>query len=280
MRQAMRREVPSTVGLLPGPREFAAMRDAYTTFLFDDHAQYLRRTQGLLRSLDTQGIHVRVVLFDPAEFADYCAATGRDPDTPASRARYTAEVAAGGVTVPYHGQPLGHLVAELRTATDHHTTWTHATDVLVRAGHDPEPFLEHATTALTALLTAAGPGTHHLVCSVPLTEPPLTAALHAHHADDGTVHLPEADALVLCTVLAAALAHAGPGGLVLRTTGTPDRHVPDRVRGWTVTGDGLRPLTEGEVFDAYCTDPRTGDPIPPEPGVEYTAGIPLPPLTG
>ncbi|WP_252395476.1 hypothetical protein [Streptantibioticus parmotrematis] len=273
-RRALRREIPSTLGLLADPDRFAAMR-AYTTFAFDDHGDYLRQTQHVLRSLAAGGTHVAVALFEPREYADYCAATEQDPDAPASRTRYVAEVAAGRATVAYRGQPVERLAAELATAADRHATWERATEALAAHG-DPGPAFDRASLALTHLLESVGAGTHHMVCSVPLDGVPLVAVLHADCDDDGTVHLAEADAMVLCTLLAAGLTTGSPGGLVLRTgRGTPD--APDRVRGWTLRDGWLRPLTEAQVFNAYCTDAETGEPVPPEPGVSYHAGTFIPP---
>ncbi|WP_269856392.1 hypothetical protein [Streptomyces sp. RPT161] len=294
-RRTLRREVPSTVALLADREDFTAMR-SYSTFAFHDHAQYLRQMQGLLRSLAARGIHISVALFDPAEFAAYCADTGQDPDTAATRSRYIAEVAAGGATVPYQGQPVDHLVSQLIGAADRRATWEHATELLARAsgcdacaggGHNAA--FDRASEALSRLLRAAGTGRHHLVCSVPVVRidagpdamvaeesPPLAGVLRARCADDGTVQLGETDALVFCTVLAVGLATGSPGGVVLRTgRGTPGE--PDRVRGWSLRDGWLHPLTEAEVFNAYCTDAETGEPVPPEPGVTYCAGTPLPP---
>ncbi len=50
---------------------------------------------------------------------------------------------------------------------------------------------------------------------------------------------------------------------------------PEEVRGWRLRAGRAQPLTAAEVFDAYCTDPVTGEPVAPEPGVEYRAGTPL-----
>lgn len=52
--RALRREVPCVVGLLADERDFTAMR-RYRSFAFDDHPKYLRRIDGLLRSLATEG---------------------------------------------------------------------------------------------------------------------------------------------------------------------------------------------------------------------------------
>ncbi|MEU1630410.1 hypothetical protein ABZ746_34985 [Streptomyces sp. NPDC020096] len=292
-RRTLRREVPSTVALLADHEDFSAMR-SYSTFAFHDHAQYLRQMQGLLRSLAAQGIHISVVLFDPDEYAAYCAETGQDPDAAATRSRYTAEVAAGGPTVPYQGQPVDHLVSQLIGAADRRATWEYATEILARStgcgdncasGGGSNAAFDRASAALTRLIEAAGSGRHHLVCSVPvvpvsgpdaLESPPLVGLLHARCAEDGTVQLAEADALIFCTVLAAGIATGSPGGVVLRT-GRGTRAEPDRVRGWSLRDGWLHPLTEAEVFNAYCTDAETGEPVPPEPGVSYCAGTLLPP---
>jgi hypothetical protein len=273
-RRALRREVPSTVAILTDQRDFSS-------FTFDDHTHYLRQMQGLLRSLSAQGIHISVGLFDPDEYADYCTDTAQNPDTPATRTRYTAEVAAGGPTVPYAGQPLEHLITQLEYEADRQATWEYASDVLARSGACSDcgqdiarSSFDRASHALMRLIEAAGPGGHHLVCSVPVDDAPLLAALHARVDDQGNVHLAEAEALVCCTVLAAGLATDSRGGVVLRTT-SPDGS--DEVRGWTLHAGWLQPLTEAEVFNAYCTDAETGDPVPPEPGVIYRPGTPLPP---
>ncbi len=273
-RRALRREAPSTVALLADREAFHAMR-SYATFAFDDHTRYLRHAHGLLRALRAQDTYVSVVRFDPAQYAAYCADSGQEPDSAEVRTRYVAEVAATGATVPFRGQSVDHLIAQLDLATDRDTTWRCASEALARAG-DPEAAFDRACLALTRLLEAAGPGTHHLVCSVPLDDTPLVAVLHAERDDTGPVRLAEADALVLCTLLAAGIATGGPGGLVLRT-GTGTAQDPDRVRGWALRDRWLQPLTEAEVFNAYCTDAETGEPVPPEPGVHYRPGTVIPP---
>ena len=237
-RRALRREVAGTLALLTGGDDFHAMR-AYATFAFDDHPDYLHHTHGLLRSLTANGAPVDVVRFDPARYAAWCDETGREPDDPATRARYVADVASTGAAVPFDGQPLADLVDGLHLATTRHATWTRAADVLAATGRT-EACFDRACTALTRLFDAAGPGHHHLVCSVPLDNAPLVAVLHAHRDPDGTVDLVEADALTLCTLLAAGMATGTPGGLVLRSgDGTPA--APDRVHGWSLRDRWLHP---------------------------------------
>ncbi|MBH5333762.1 hypothetical protein IHE55_02660 [Streptomyces pactum] len=284
-RRALRREAPSTVALLADEADFAAMR-RYTSFGFDDHRSYLRQAEGLLQDLAARELHTTVALFDPAEYAEYCADAGLDPDSPGSRTRYVAEVAAAGGTVPYTGQPVRDLLPELLRAVTRRATADTATGLLLRAGDCPdcgedlgEAALRRAGLLLTRLLEAAGPGDHHLVCSVATRRGSLTAALSATvpAGADGSAGPPlagEEEALVFGTVLAAGIATGGPAGLVMRTS--PDGR-PDALRGWALDDDGwLRPLSEAEVFAAYCTDVFTGEPVPPEHGVEYRGGFPLP----
>jgi hypothetical protein len=269
-RQALRRETPSTVALLTDHADFHAMRGR-TGFAFPDHDRYLRAVAGLLRALAARGTHVSVVRFHPDQYATYCADTGQDPDRPPTRARYVAEVAATGAAVPYAGQGVDHLITQLDLAAERLASAERAGRVLARSTVADTAYAR-AAQALGRLLTAAGPGDHHLVCSVPLDGHPDVAVLHARRDPDGTLHLPDAEAHQVCLLLAAGLATTTPGGVVLRTDGQPER-----VRGWALRDGWLHPLTATQVFAAYCTDPDTGDPVPPEPGVAYLAGTPLPP---
>ncbi|WP_435971198.1 hypothetical protein [Streptomyces sp. Qhu_M48] len=278
LRRALRREVPSTVGLLADEHDFTAMR-RYRTFAFDDHTTYLRQVEALLKNLATQGGHTTVALFDPEEYAAYCAETALDPDHPTSRSRFTAHLAVTGARVTYTGQPLSTLLPELVDTAVRYATWEYATTVLATAGDCAtcgkdigRAAHERAARLLARLLEAAGPGTHHLVCSVRAAGDQLLAVLHVHGTTPPTAE--DAAAAELTAVLAAGIALAAPGGLVLRTT-TPGAR--DRLHGWRLTDGTLAPLTEAEVFAAYCTDATTGEPLSPEPGVDHRAGFPLAP---
>ncbi|MGW5352860.1 hypothetical protein ACWERV_20410 [Streptomyces sp. NPDC004031] len=280
-RRALRREAPTVVGLLLDEHDFTTMT-GYRTFPFTDYGTYLRQVDALLRSLHAQGTSVTVTLFDPERFADHCADTRRPPDTPEARVRYTAEVGTTGPAVPYTRQPLRRLRARLARTADLRATRDSAADLLAAAGQCPDcgELFAHCAFDLAAhtvlrLLAAAGPGQHHLVASLPPDAgPPLVAAAQVSTAPDGAIELDDTETTTLCTVMAAARRTTRPGGLVLRTT---DSRGTDTVRGWSLHRDGPHPLTEAEVFDAYCTDPETGDLLPPEPGVRYRAGLDLPP---
>lgn len=280
-RRALRREAPTVVGLLLTDEDFTAMT-RYASFPFHDYGRYLHHLDGLLRTLHSQGSHVAVTLFDPNGYEDYCATTRQPPDTVATRTRYIAEVTTTRAAVPYTRQPLPVLRTELAHAADRRDTWERATDALMDAGTCPDCgqdlahcAFDRASHTLLRIVEAMGPGSHHVVCSLPTHDgPPLLAAVHLDTDPDGEIRLAETDALVLCTVMAASSVTTRPGGLVVRTT---DELGTDTVRGWSLRAGEPYPLSEAEVFDAYCTDPATGEPVPPEPGVVYRAGLRLPP---
>ncbi|MEV6006900.1 hypothetical protein AB0M29_08825 [Streptomyces sp. NPDC051976] len=279
-RRALRRETATIVGLLLDEADFTAMT-GYRTFRFSDYGTYLHAVEAFLRSLHARGNHTVVTVFDPVAYADHCATTRKPPDSAATRTHHTAQATATGASVQYTGQPLALLRTQLAHEADRRATWESASDALTHAGTCPDCgqdlahcAFDRASDLLLRLIQAVGPGTHHIVCSLPAPDGPLLAALHVDAGPEGSVQLAETDALVLCTVMAAASVTARAGGLVLRTTGDDG---PDTVRGWSLRDGQLHPLTEAEVFDAYCTDAATGEPVPPEPGVVYRPGLPLPP---
>ncbi|MCL8012442.1 hypothetical protein [Streptomyces sp. AS02] len=272
MRRVLRREIAGTIGLLTDEHDFRAMR-RYRSFTFDDHKIYLEQVEALLRTRASQGSHTAIALFDPQEYAEFCAATGLDPDTPSSRTRFTAELATTGPTVFYEGQPLTDLVPALVDEAVRQATWEYAATLLARLGACAtcgedigRAAYTRASSLLVRILDTAQPGSRHLVCSVTATPESLVSVLHADDDTQGATHLDEAEALEFTTVLALGLATRSPGGLVMRTSAPG---TSDRIYGWRLRGDGLEPLTAGEVFDAYCTDVESGDLIAPESGVDY-----------
>lgn len=272
MRRVLRREIAGTIGLLTDEHDFRAMR-RYRTFTFDDHAVYLRQVEDLLKTRATQGTHTTVALFDPREYAEYCTGRGLDPDIPANRTRFTAELATTGPTIPYEGQPLADLLPALVDEAVRQATWEYAATLLARLGACAtcgedigRAAFTRASDLVARILDTAPPGNRHLVCSVTGTPETLVAVLHADEEAEGATRLDEAEALEFTTVLALGLATRSPGGLVMRTTA---HDTSDRIYGWRLRGDGLEPLTAGEVFDAYCTDVESGDLISPESNVDY-----------
>jgi hypothetical protein len=272
MRRVLRREIAGTIGLLTDEHDFRAMR-RYRSFTFDDHTTYLKQVEELLRTRAAQGSHTTVALFDPQEYAEFCEETGLNPDIPSSRTRFTAELANTGPTLPYDGRPLADLVPALVDEAVRQATWEYATTLLARlgacgsCGEDiGRAAFARASHLVVRVLDTALPGEHHLVCSITSTPETLVAVLHSDENTDGAVQLDETEALEFTTVLALGIATQCPGGLVMRTSAPG---TTDRIYGWRLRGDGLEPLTAGEVFDAYCTDIDSGDLISPESDVDY-----------
>ncbi|MFB9735715.1 hypothetical protein [Streptomyces sp. NPDC057386] len=269
----LRREMAGTIGLLTDEHDFRAMR-RYRTFTFDDHAAYLREMEDFLRRRAAQGGHTTVALFDPQEYADFCAAKNLDPDRPASRTRFTSELAHTGATLPYEGQPLDELVPALVDEAVRQATWEYAATLLSHLGTCAtcgddigRAAFARASRLLDRILDTAPPGNRHLVISVSGTPETLIAVLQADDDPDGGVRLDDAETLEFTTVLALGLGTHSPGGLVMRISRPGTR---DRVYGWRLRGDEVQPLTAGEVFDAYCNDIETGELISPESDVDYT----------
>ncbi|MFF3403775.1 hypothetical protein ACFYW6_35435 [Streptomyces sp. NPDC002659] len=276
LRRTLHREVPSTVGLIADEYDFSAMRQ-YRTFTFDDHPTYLRQIEALLKTLASRQLHTTVALFDPEDFAEYCTEASLDPDAAVSRSRYTAAIAARGATLAYTGQPVTSLLPQLINKAVRQATWEYATMLLADLGDCADcgqdigrAAFDRASRILMSLLEAAGPGSHHMVCSIPAPDEQLVAVLHAEGAADAQAQLDASEGAEFVTVLATGIALETPGGVVLRTSADG---TPDRLHGWRLQERSLVPLTAGEVFSAYCTDANTGEPLSPEPGVEYCAGF-------
>jgi hypothetical protein len=217
-----------------------------------------------------------VALFDPEEYAGYCSDSGLDPDASTSRARFTAELAATGTTVAYEGQPLSALLPDLVAAALRQATWEYATTLLAgigicaTCGEDIGwSCYQRACALVGRVLDRAGPGTHHLVCSAATRADTLLSALDVTCGSPGRGEVDERRIREFAAVLATALATRSAGGLVVRTVEGDAGETRTRVYGWRLDGWNLRALTAAEVFDAYCTDVESGDPVPPEPGVDY-----------
>lgn len=76
-----------------------------------------------------------------------------------------------------------------------------------------------------------------------------------------------------------ALTADTPAALIVRTftdrvheTRADGTIVPVKLlRGWRVWHRRLVPLDEAQMFDAHCMDAASGEPMPPEAGVEYVS---------
>ncbi|MZD08843.1 hypothetical protein GTW43_27760 [Streptomyces sp. SID5785] len=271
MRTALRREIAGTIGLLADEQDFAAMRK-YRSFTFDDHTVYLRQVEQLLAALAAKGGHTSVALFDPEEYAEFCAESGIEPDAPTSRTRFTAELAATGPAVAYEGQPFDDLVPALVDESVRQATWQYTSTTLTHIGPCAgcgadigRAAFARASHLVARAVEAVGRGAHHWVGSVPSNQGTLHAVLHIDATAPGSADLDEVEAMELTTLLALALAHRNAFALVARTTAGRQQ----RVFGWRLKDERLEPIPAARVFDAYCIDTESGDLTAPEPGVDY-----------
>ncbi len=282
LRRALRREVPSTVGLLADAHDFAAMR-RYRSFTFDDHTTYLSRDRA-----------------PPADPRHQRRPHHRRPLRPARTTPPTAPRRASTPTLP--AQPVHRRDRRHRRprhlhrpalSTSSSPRWStpppatppcaYATALLAGAGPCAEcgqdigrAAYDQATRAVLRLLDRAGPGRHHLVCSLPAGEDHLLAALHTTRGAAPPTSLDSADATEFLTVLAAGLARRSPGGLVLRTT-APGSPTASTAGASTAAASSPSPKRRSSTPTAPTPTRET---LPPEPGVTYWPGFDLAPDDG
>ncbi|MEV7581563.1 hypothetical protein [Streptomyces erythrochromogenes] len=131
---------------------------------------------------------------------------------------------------------------------------------------DRTPYeIERSAALVMGFVNAVGDGCHHLAVAASANGATLSASVPFHNHGE-TSDLDPDDALMAMEIL--TLAAVVGGGAVIRT------HLPNQtseVRGWKLVEFYAKPLSASETFSAYCTDPETGELIPPEWGVEYMA---------
>ncbi|MER7112535.1 hypothetical protein [Streptomyces sp. NPDC000229] len=98
---------------------------------------------------------------------------------------------------------------------------------------------------------------------------PAAFTLPFHNFGEYTDVDPEA---ALDVIALLSLTSGRIGGAVVRTHHADDT---SRVLGWRLRDCTAHPLGRAEIFNAYCTDATTGEPIPPEPGTQYADAPPV-----
>ncbi|MFJ6355358.1 hypothetical protein ACIQKB_38605 [Streptomyces sp. NPDC092046] len=131
--------------------------------------------------------------------------------------------------------------------------------------HDrPAYEVERAAALLMGLFEAVGDGCHTLTLVAYANGSPLAIAVPFHVEGEEFDADPD---LALEALVALRLAATVGGSAVVRTRFADG----ERVCGWRLIEFYAVPLGAAEIFNAYCTDPETGEPIPPEWGVDYVA---------
>lgn len=215
-----------------------------------DYPHYLHRTECQLRAALRAGVEVHLRVLEPLDFADFCAAHGLPPQSPASRVAYAADPELAGEPFVYDGAELAGLLPAL--VADHLSRMRIAAAYGVlfeslgppggRLGGEQEwvaalaALLEHVTAVYLALVAGLGEGRHRLALR---TDPadPADQAGRAERAgaaagvrgsvatvdllvEHGRLEAPEREEEVFCLTLAAAFA-AGPLGELLVYSARP-----------------------------------------------------------
>lgn len=247
------------------------------------HREYLRLTDDLLRGLRRQGVEVHLRVMEAEDYADYCDAFGLDPATPAARVAYAGDPELAGEPFVYAGEPLAELVPLLLEDHRARVRMSFACAVLLEAVGDDDAgqrhlvaVMEYATTVFVALAEGAGEGFHLLTLRFhgPEDGEQLTAAAELC-VEAGMLFPGGRDTEAFCVTLAAGVAVAGGGALLLHGDAGPEG---PPVRGWALVRGRLRPMSAHEVFDELADTIGRGVPFPP--GVLPRPGFPLPPFPG
>ncbi|MEE1787470.1 hypothetical protein PUR71_31885 [Streptomyces sp. SP17BM10] len=245
------------------------------------HREYLRLTEDLLRGLRRQGVEVHLRVMEAEDYADYCDAFGLDPGTAAARVAYAGDPELAGEPFVYAGEPLAELVPLLLEDHRARVRMSFACAVLLEAVGDDDAgqrrlvaVMRYATTVFVALAEGAGEGFHLLTlrCHGPEDGEQLTAAAELC-VEAGMLFPGGRDTEAFCVTLAAGVAVAGDGALLLHGDGGPEG---PPVRGWALVRGRLRPMSAHEVFDELADTVGRGVPFPR--GVLPRPGFPLPPF--
>ncbi|MFD5728411.1 hypothetical protein ACFWMT_20275 [Streptomyces sp. NPDC058368] len=135
-------------------------------------------------------------------------------------------------------------------------------------GFPPNPPYEHYERSIylfQRLLESAGTGTHH-VAMLLVGDAGVADNTIRFTQDEEHVAISPAEAVNACYMLAVALSSEYVGGMVMRSY---HRDGKESVCGWRFEDGEARPMNRAEAFDAYCSDPFTGEITGPEPGLEY-----------
>jgi hypothetical protein len=271
------------VALLMDELDLDAMR-AYGSFEFSDYDAYLATCERAMRAMRKAG-RIVAETFDPVEYREFCREMELDVDDPGSRARYAALLCEEGDPLPYRGEPIEEFVAALAHRERLRRMFSRAEELLVdvRVGRVNEAE-DYAADLFLWLLSWGGVGLRVITCHMGDGESdPLEIVAEVEVRPDKTVLYGDAS-LVLCQMLTLARATGTCGSLIMRSftrridlsTGWPIK----TVCGWSIGNGEISPLSNAEIRAASCLDHRTGDPLPPEPAVEYVDAPhyrPLPP---
>ncbi|MEU9065217.1 hypothetical protein AB0D13_42015 [Streptomyces sp. NPDC048430] len=122
-----------------------------------------------------------------------------------------------------------------------------------------------ATELLKSVLELLDDGVHVLTAAAMTPDgPQTTMALVENYPGVTLINAEEIDLMVNVLSMMAGM---GNGGLLVRSQRDASTR---RVFGWHISGLMTEPVGSAELFDAYCTDPATGEAMPLPPNTVYT----------
>lgn len=258
-------------------------------------SSYLRRTERQLRALIGQGLEVHLRALEPVDYADFCVAHGLAPEQSAARVAYAADPGLAGDPFVYGGEGLVELLPDLvddhlarvRISVAYQALLVGITgDRAASGGWQGRltAVLEHVTAVYRALAEGLGDGCHQLQLRVAAVGEQEELATGAELCvEQGRLFIPAREAEAFCVTLAAGLAGAGSGELLVHSTRS-QRDRPARasrgrartVRGWALAGGGLAPLDADGVRALLARRPGLTGPAGPTGPARVRPGFALP----
>ncbi|CAL9631944.1 hypothetical protein [Streptomyces sp. NPDC095602] len=127
------------------------------------------------------------------------------------------------------------------------------TDMFIENPSDED--CDKAMDYFQAVVDIAGDGRHIVTVSATALDGPV-AITWPFELSGEHIRAEHEPALGICTLLAVAVGGHHSASVVLRTLTGPDT---SRVRAWHFCQGEPHPVPAGALFNAYCTDPETGE---------------------
>jgi hypothetical protein len=259
-----------------------------------DYEAYLAGIHRRMASARRTGKQVLIGPFLTDQYESYAEAIGEPPASSETLRSYDDFVARiGPHTATWVGEPISRVIAQLRAATDTSADQAKLLPLLKQAADlhtDPQRAasraLDAATEVFAPLLKHTEPGHHTLTCIVQFPRERVSYELPVVRTSELVAFPDGGPEQLLWAALATAQLAERPATLILRsrrlTAHAPANRAPHprnaeplTVRAWRLAAGRAIPLTSAQAFALACTDPTTGDPVPPEPGARYEDAFPL-----
>jgi hypothetical protein len=264
-----------------------------------DYEAYLAGMHRRMAAAREAGRRVLIGPFLTDQYESYAEAIGEPPCSGQALRAYNDFVARiGPHTAVWAGESMNRVVARLRAATDTSADQAKLLPLLKQAADlhaDPQraasQALDSATEVFAPLLRRTEPGHHTLTCVVQFPRERISYVLPVVRTEELVAFPDGGPEQLLWAALATAHLAERPATLVLRSRDLtapappaaperdpvprPDRPEPVTIRAWRLDAGRALPLSAAQAFALACTDPATGEPVPPEPAARYADAFPI-----